>query len=274
MRLGPLRPGPPLARPARHATAEAIVMDGKVLRDEIIEALRKELEAAGSPPVCLATVLAGDDRPSEVYVRMKHQAAERAGMLSKHVGLPATSRRVRSRRRSPSWPPTPRCTASSSSCRCPTGSTPTPCSSRAGRQGRRRPHRAVDGPSRARRCRASSPCTPLGVMRLLAALRRRDEWSPGRDRRAVHARRPAAGPAAGPQGRRCNGDAGPLAHAGPRRGLPGGRHPRRRRRPGPHAHGRPRQARCRRRRRRCVAHGGRRRRRRRPSSRSPRSPGG
>ena len=63
-------------------------MDGKILRDEIIEALRKELEAAGSPPVCLATVLVGDDRPSEVYVRMKHQAAERAGMLSKHVDLP------------------------------------------------------------------------------------------------------------------------------------------------------------------------------------------
>ena len=64
-------------------------MDGKVLRDEIIEALRKELEAAGSPAVCLATVLVGDDRPSEVYVRMKHQAAERAGMQSKHVALPA-----------------------------------------------------------------------------------------------------------------------------------------------------------------------------------------
>ncbi len=66
----------------------AIVMDGKILRDEIIEALRKEVDAAGSPPVCLATVLAGDDRPSEVYVRMKHQAAERAGLRSKHVDLP------------------------------------------------------------------------------------------------------------------------------------------------------------------------------------------
>ncbi len=65
------------------------MMDGKVLRDEIIQRLRKELEAAGSPPVCLATVLAGDDRPSEVYVRMKHQALERAGMVSKHVGLSA-----------------------------------------------------------------------------------------------------------------------------------------------------------------------------------------
>lgn len=62
-------------------------MDGKVLRDEVIEALHKEMEAAGSPPVCLATVLVGDDRPSEVYVRMKHQAAERAGLRSKHVGL-------------------------------------------------------------------------------------------------------------------------------------------------------------------------------------------
>ena len=38
-------------------------MDGKVLRDEIIAALRQGVEAAGSPPVCLATVLVGDDTP-------------------------------------------------------------------------------------------------------------------------------------------------------------------------------------------------------------------
>lgn len=69
----------------------AVVMDGKVLRDEIVEALHKELEAAGSPPICLATMLVGDDRPSELYVRMKQRTAEQAGMRSKHVGLPPDS---------------------------------------------------------------------------------------------------------------------------------------------------------------------------------------
>ncbi|MGI9051424.1 MAG: bifunctional 5,10-methylenetetrahydrofolate dehydrogenase/5,10-methenyltetrahydrofolate cyclohydrolase [Ilumatobacteraceae bacterium] len=66
----------------------AISMDGTLLRDEIVDALRKEIESLGSPAVCLATVLVGDDRPSEVYVRMKHKAAERAGLSSQHVGLP------------------------------------------------------------------------------------------------------------------------------------------------------------------------------------------
>lgn len=66
----------------------AQVMDGKVLRDEIVAALRTEMDALGSPPVCLATMLVGDDRPSEVYVRMKQKAAEQAGMASKHVQLP------------------------------------------------------------------------------------------------------------------------------------------------------------------------------------------
>ncbi len=66
----------------------AQLMDGKVLRDEIIVAVRQELDGLGSPPVCLATMLIGDDKPSEVYVRMKHQAAERAGLRSRHVGLP------------------------------------------------------------------------------------------------------------------------------------------------------------------------------------------
>jgi methylenetetrahydrofolate dehydrogenase (NADP+)/methenyltetrahydrofolate cyclohydrolase len=68
----------------------AIVMDGTALRDEIVASLRAEIDAAGSPPVCLATVLVGDDRPSQVYVRMKHRQANLAGMHSRHVELPAT----------------------------------------------------------------------------------------------------------------------------------------------------------------------------------------
>jgi methylenetetrahydrofolate dehydrogenase (NADP+)/methenyltetrahydrofolate cyclohydrolase len=72
----------------------AIVMDGKALRDEIVAGIRATVEAAGSPSICLATVLVGDDGPSHVYVRSKHRKAEEAGLSSRHVGLPATATQV------------------------------------------------------------------------------------------------------------------------------------------------------------------------------------
>jgi methylenetetrahydrofolate dehydrogenase (NADP+) / methenyltetrahydrofolate cyclohydrolase len=71
--------------------AEAIVMDGTTLSDEVVAAVRSEIEAAGSPAVRLATVLVGDDRPSQTYVRMKHRRAETAGMQSLNVTLPAAA---------------------------------------------------------------------------------------------------------------------------------------------------------------------------------------
>jgi methylenetetrahydrofolate dehydrogenase (NADP+)/methenyltetrahydrofolate cyclohydrolase len=69
----------------------AVLMDGNRLRDEIVAGLRATIEAAGSPPVCLATVLVGDDRPSQIYVRNKHKKAHEAGMISRQVELPATA---------------------------------------------------------------------------------------------------------------------------------------------------------------------------------------
>jgi methylenetetrahydrofolate dehydrogenase (NADP+)/methenyltetrahydrofolate cyclohydrolase len=69
----------------------AIVMDGNALRDEIIAGLRVTIEAAGSPPVCLATVLVGDDGPSQRYVASKHKKAAEAGLVARHVDLPATA---------------------------------------------------------------------------------------------------------------------------------------------------------------------------------------
>ena len=66
----------------------AILMDGIRLRGEIIEQLRATIEAAGSPAVCLATVLVGDDKPSQLYVASKRKLAGEAGMVSRHVGLP------------------------------------------------------------------------------------------------------------------------------------------------------------------------------------------
>jgi methylenetetrahydrofolate dehydrogenase (NADP+)/methenyltetrahydrofolate cyclohydrolase len=73
----------------RHVTAT--LMDGNALRDEIVAGLRQRIEAAGSPAICLATVLVGDDGPSQRYVRSKHQKAGEAGLASRHVDLPATA---------------------------------------------------------------------------------------------------------------------------------------------------------------------------------------
>lgn len=66
-------------------------MDGIRLRDEMVVALRERIEAAGSPRICLATVLVGEDPPSQRYVRMKHVQAEKAGMVSHGDVLPATA---------------------------------------------------------------------------------------------------------------------------------------------------------------------------------------
>ena len=66
-------------------------MDGLALRDELLEGLAKRIEAAGTPPICLVTVLVGDDAPSQRYVRSKHAKAAEAGLTSRHVDLPATA---------------------------------------------------------------------------------------------------------------------------------------------------------------------------------------
>jgi methylenetetrahydrofolate dehydrogenase (NADP+) / methenyltetrahydrofolate cyclohydrolase len=66
-------------------------MDGTALREEIVASLRSQIEIAGSPAVCLATVLVGDDKPSERYVRSKQRFADAAGMKSRHIALPTTA---------------------------------------------------------------------------------------------------------------------------------------------------------------------------------------
>lgn len=67
----------------------AILMDGLKLRDETIARLRSTVESAGSPHVCLATVLVGDDKPSRAYIASKKKKAGEAGMVSNHTDLPA-----------------------------------------------------------------------------------------------------------------------------------------------------------------------------------------
>ena len=49
------------------------------------------VDAAGSPAVCLATVLVGNDGPSQRYVGSKHKKAVEAGFQARHVDLPETA---------------------------------------------------------------------------------------------------------------------------------------------------------------------------------------
>ncbi len=69
----------------------AILLDGIKLRDETVAKIKSTIVAAGSPKICLATVLVGDDAPSHIYVSNKHKKAQEAGMASRGVNLPATA---------------------------------------------------------------------------------------------------------------------------------------------------------------------------------------
>ncbi|MFM8380617.1 MAG: bifunctional 5,10-methylenetetrahydrofolate dehydrogenase/5,10-methenyltetrahydrofolate cyclohydrolase [Actinomycetota bacterium] len=80
--------GSPSTSPDR-TPGGAILMDGNRLRDEMVADLAATISAAGSPQVCLATVLVGDDGPSQRYVRNKHVQAAKAGMISRNEVLDA-----------------------------------------------------------------------------------------------------------------------------------------------------------------------------------------
>ena len=72
----------------------AQLMEGTELAREIVSrsaARAGELEAATGVRPCLATVIVGDDPASVMYVRMKENRSRRAGLDSRHVGLPAES---------------------------------------------------------------------------------------------------------------------------------------------------------------------------------------
>ncbi len=69
----------------------ARILSGKqvaaIVRDEV--AKRVAALAGGGKSVGLATVMAGEDPASQIYVRSKHRAAEKAGMLCFDHQLPA-----------------------------------------------------------------------------------------------------------------------------------------------------------------------------------------
>lgn len=69
----------------------AVLLDGIWLRDQTVSKIGETIVAAGSPKICLATVLIGDDPPSHIYVSNKHKMAQKAGMVSRGLNLPATA---------------------------------------------------------------------------------------------------------------------------------------------------------------------------------------
>ncbi|MFI7104594.1 bifunctional 5,10-methylenetetrahydrofolate dehydrogenase/5,10-methenyltetrahydrofolate cyclohydrolase [Streptomyces sp. NPDC050161] len=75
-------------------TRTAQLMDGAGLARRIVEeAAVKAAEMSrrtGTSP-CLATVLVGEDPASATYVRMKRARCTKAGIQSRHIGLPATT---------------------------------------------------------------------------------------------------------------------------------------------------------------------------------------
>ena len=65
----------------------AIRMDGKALAAKLRAVIAAEVEAFGGP-VCLATILVGDDPASHVYVGKKHEATAEAGIESRDHRFP------------------------------------------------------------------------------------------------------------------------------------------------------------------------------------------
>ena len=64
------------------------LIDGKALAEKVRAQVAEEVTAFGEP-VCLATVLVGDDPASHVYVGSKHKASHEAGIDSRDHRFPA-----------------------------------------------------------------------------------------------------------------------------------------------------------------------------------------
>jgi methylenetetrahydrofolate dehydrogenase (NADP+)/methenyltetrahydrofolate cyclohydrolase len=65
----------------------ATMMKGKPLAERIRSEVAEEVKALGS--VGITTVLVGDDPASQIYIRLKHEAATKAGMTANDLRLPA-----------------------------------------------------------------------------------------------------------------------------------------------------------------------------------------
>jgi methylenetetrahydrofolate dehydrogenase (NADP+)/methenyltetrahydrofolate cyclohydrolase len=64
-----------------------MILDGRATAEKRLGRLAGEIRASGLAPR-LATVIAGDDPASRLYIRMKHRACEQVGIGSVPVELP------------------------------------------------------------------------------------------------------------------------------------------------------------------------------------------
>ena len=67
------------------------VLAGGPARDALLGSLTSRLVAAGLPRIVLATVLVGNDAPSQKYVASKHRTAHQIGIQSVHVEMSAST---------------------------------------------------------------------------------------------------------------------------------------------------------------------------------------
>jgi methylenetetrahydrofolate dehydrogenase (NADP+) / methenyltetrahydrofolate cyclohydrolase len=65
----------------------AVLIDGKALSEKVRRQVAEEVGAFGEP-ICLATVLVGDDPASHIYVSRKHDASAEAGIESRDHRFP------------------------------------------------------------------------------------------------------------------------------------------------------------------------------------------
>jgi methylenetetrahydrofolate dehydrogenase (NADP+) / methenyltetrahydrofolate cyclohydrolase len=68
----------------------AVTIDGKAIAGKVREQVAKDVDAFGGP-VCLATILVGEDPASHIYVGWKHKAAEEAGIETRDHRLPEST---------------------------------------------------------------------------------------------------------------------------------------------------------------------------------------
>ena len=64
-----------------------LVLDGKLVAKEMQNSIKKKIDSSGIE-ITLATVLVGDDKPSQLYVNNKHKQATASSINSIHVNLP------------------------------------------------------------------------------------------------------------------------------------------------------------------------------------------
>jgi methylenetetrahydrofolate dehydrogenase (NADP+) / methenyltetrahydrofolate cyclohydrolase len=70
-----------------------IILDGQMVANKVKDSLKvrvEKLKEGGVTP-CLATILVGDDPSSATYVKMKGNACEKLGIVSKRIHLPSTT---------------------------------------------------------------------------------------------------------------------------------------------------------------------------------------